>query len=170
MSGKAAKSARHKDAAKGREHRDFEKRALIGEMALLTDQMDALKLEVETRKEKLLLLMGQDGDRNIEAEGIGTAGFTRRRSFAIKNAKLIAKMFSKRVLAENINMTAALYDAAVREGYRITEAVTQGEDENLTVARARDKESKKYRDAHIAEARKKAEQAIAAFRKQLKQF
>jgi len=153
-----------------RESRDVEKRALLGEIALLTDQQDALKEEISLRKEKLLLLMAHDGDRSIEAEGIGTASFKRRRSFAVKDTTALAKLFPANVLAENVRITAAFYDAAEREGYRIKDAVTQGEDESLTVARARTKEAKKFREAHITEARSKAESAVAAYRKQLKQF
>lgn len=173
MSEKATKPRRRRrnDATvPTRDDRDGEKRALLGEIALLTDQQDALKEEIAHRKDKLLLLMSQDGDRSVEADGIGTAGFQRRRSFKVKDATLLSTMFPGKILAENIKITAALYDAAEREGYRIAEAVTQGEDESLTVTRARTKEAKKMREAHITEARKKAEHAVAAYRNQLKQF
>jgi len=153
-----------------REDRDHEKRALLGEIALLTDQQDALKEEIKTRKEKLLLLMEQDGDRSIEAEGVGTASFTRRRSFKVHNGAMLVKLFPAAVLAENVKVTAAFYDGALREGYRIAEAVTQGEDENLNVTRARTAKAKEFRKTHIAEAAAKAQKAVAAYRKQLKQF
>lgn len=172
MSGKATKAGRRRRTTKPptREERDAEKRALIGEVALLTDNQDAIKQEIALRKEKLLLLMAQDGDRTVEAKGVGSAGFQRRRSFAVKDASMLAKLFPAVVLAENIRITAAFYDAAEREGYRIADAVTQGEDEGLTVSRARTKAAKQMREGHIAEARKKAEHAVAAYRKQLKQF
>ena len=170
MSNKATKPARRRRKAPTREDRDGEKRALIGEIALLTDQQDALKAEIALRKDKLLLLMSQDGDRSIEAVGIGAAGFTHRRSFAIKDSSMLVKLFPAKVLAENVNVTAAFYDAAKREGYRIEDAVTVGADESLSVTRAKTKAAKQMREGHIAEARKKAEGAVAAFRKQLKQF
>ena len=168
--GNASRRRRRPAAVPTKEDRDVEKRALLGEIALLTGHQDALKTEIALRKEKLLLLMAQDGDRSVELSGIASASFTRRRSFKVKDAAMLVKLFPPAVLAENVKVTAAFYDAAMREGYRIGDAVTQGEDENLSVTPSRSKESKQFRDMHITEARKKAEHAVSEYRKHLKQF
>jgi hypothetical protein len=167
----AGSSTRHKKAqAPTKADRDERKRELLGEIAFLTDEQDALKAEIDARKEELLLLMSQDGDRALEREGVASSSFTQRRSFEVHNPKLLAKMFSKEQLAEHTRITAAFYEAAEREGYRIGDAVTVGFSESLTVSRAKTKEAKKIREAHINEARERTRKKVAELRKQLKQF
>ena len=166
---KATKPKRRRKAPT-REDRDREKRELLEEIAHLTDQQDAIKSAIAVRKDRLLLLMHQDGDRSVEAENVAAASFTRRRSFKLKDTTALARMFTKEQLVEHVRVTAAFYDAAIDQGYRIDMAVTMGEDESLTVSRAKTKEAKKIRDACIAESRKVAEAKLAEYREKLKAF
>jgi L-serine deaminase len=161
---------RKKVKAPTREDRDSRKRELLDEIAFLTDEQDAVKKEINKRKDELLLLMSQDGDRALEKENVAGASFTQRRSFQINDTKKLSQMFTREQLAEHVKITAAFYDAAQREGYRIETAVTVGVSESLTVSRAKTKDAKKIRQTHIEEARKATEAKVAEFRKQLKQF
>ena len=164
-------SARRKQVkAPTRADRDARKQELLAEIAFLTDEQDAIKAETNKRKEELLLLMSQDGDRSLARENVADAAFTQRRAFQVTNAKKLAQMFTREQLAEHAKVTAAFYDAAEREGYRIGDAVTVGVSESLTVSRAKTKDAKAIRKTHIEEARRVTETKVAAFRQQLKRF
>jgi len=157
-------------SAPTREDRGARKRDLLNEIAFLTDEQDAMKAEIDSRKQELLLLMSQDGDRAFECENVAGASFLQRRSFEVHDAKALAKLFSREQLAEQVKVTAAFYDAAEREGYRVAQAITVGVSESLSVARAKTKNAKSIRSAHIKEARERAEAKIAEHRANLKRF
>jgi len=146
------------------------KHELLGEIALLTDEQDAIKEEISVRKDELLLLMSKDGDRAVERENVAGASFMQRRSFKVTNPKNLAKMFTREQLAEQVKVTAAFFDAAQREGYQIDGAVTVGVSESLTVSRAKTKDAKNIRKAHIKEARERAQAKVVEYRKTLKRF
>lgn len=147
--------------------REEELEEQVREYAVIKDRMDALDEMLKQRKQRILLLMSETGLSRFDG-GAGTAAFTRRRSFKVYDAERLVGLMTPRQLAENVRITADVYDACEAEDIPINEAVKVGRSENLTVSRSRTKAAKERRKQYIEESRRQAEQRINSIRAQLR--
>lgn len=138
---------------------DHDKAKLIAEVVILQSRGKAIKELIDQRKARLLTLMNHDGDlKRKTTEGSATKG--ERRKFVIHDRARLRELFSEDVLAEQIKVDAAFYDAAIKAKVAIDEAVTVEPDESFKVEGTRSAEERERRDRIMDETRLEMERRI----------
>jgi hypothetical protein len=169
---KAAETDKASAEDAARLERDREKMTLLSEIAFLDTQKEVLDGLIEYRKERLKLLMGNDGESarsNDEAD----ASFSTRRSFQVANPEGLVLLFdtpakAAEILAQNFKPTATFVDSLTEAGKKVDGIITVGLSETFIVARAKTRAAKERQRQIVDESKKAAEERIKALAGQIK--
>jgi len=140
---------------------EAEREQLLKELNILTDKQDALKAMIDARKARLQAMMNDAGERTVESDYYGGAGFSPRRSFKVLDKEKLKRRVSKAVLVEGFKPTAAIVDAMAQEGISVKDVIGIGVNESFSYRRPATKEAKERRRRIIDESRNVYEAKVA---------
>lgn len=138
------------------------KNALIDEICFLSTQKAAVVQCIEDRKERLRLLMSEDGDRRRTTPA-GSASFQTKNVYSVRDRQALAELFEPAVLADICRPTKAFIDAAKLSGIDYQKAISAGLDETFKVEPARSKQVRDAQKSAMAKSAKAAEKAVSTF-------